>query len=706
MRTVRTDLRIDQQGTGSVFVPNTDTVAVIDQVGAVHLVDLATGERRRLAALADEDEMTDPWNNLVANEDGRYLAALWRPGRPVAGSMFSRLTVWDVRTGERRFDPVRIPYLVGSVAISDDGELVVVSGGPYGHVQIRDGATGELLRELRRLPRPYDALLRAATAAVAFTPDGDLAVGSQQGPIRVVDPRTGTELRRFESPQETSNHYIFFTQDGSEMVTLGSLGMMRFDVASSEPLWPEPRLVPYCPAWAYAERLGALLCGDVAGATAYDIATGAELGQRFDSQLGGVCSLAVSADGKRFAEVASCYGNATIVEWRLDGGGPVSQLVVDTPPEHHVRAFGAGGDPDALVAEFAGEGDDAPVTHVIDTSTGAIVARLPGIHELLPTDDPRHAVAYFAEDGTVGWYDVEQRNRLAPRVELDEEIEYMRAGDDLVVVVSGADEGQVLQGVDPDSGQVGSPTIDGTGEFTIWRVAFGPDELYTAATALRSDPVYQVQRRDPDDGAVLASASGFSNVAAGGGIVVASTSDGRIDQLDPTSLEPIGLPFPGINGPAQTLALDDAGRRLLVLGTDESLRIFDVATRTQLGDAIDLAYVAANNAIAFDTDDDAAVLRGDGMRAAADAGQGIVVWDLDPAHWVDAACRLAGRNLTHAEWDQYIGDLAPVSPNLPSSIPRREHTRGYDHRWLEAVDAALALAGNECQRVVRRRYPA
>ena len=60
-----------------------------------------------------------------------------------------------------------------------------------------------------------------------------------------------------------------------------------------------------------------------------------------------------------------------------------------------------------------------------------------------------------------------------------------------------------------------------------------------------------------------------------------------------------------------------------------------------------------------------AVLRSDGMQAAADTGQGIVVWDLDPAHWVDAACRLAGRNLTHAEWDQYIGDLAPYQTNLP-----------------------------------------
>ena len=353
--------------------------------------------------------MTDPPNSLAVNEDGRYLVALWRPGRPAPGSEFSRLTVWDVDSGQRRFDPVTIPYRVGSMAISDDGALVVVSGGWWGRVQILDGATGELLRQLEPLPRPAgEFLLTSATAAVAFTPDGELAVGSQLGPIRVVDPHTGAELRRIDSPQETSNLDVFFTEDGSEMLTIGSLGMMRFDVASSEPLWSEPRAVPFCP-WAYAERLGAMLCGDDSGQViAYDIATGAELGHRFDTQHGGVCGLAVSADGKRFAEMSSCPGKTTIVEWRLDGGGSVSDLVVDAVGEHYLRPFDARGN---LVVEFVGAGDDAPFTEVIDPSTGTLVVRLLDTLELLPTNDPERALAYFSDDQTVGWYDVDQRAR-------------------------------------------------------------------------------------------------------------------------------------------------------------------------------------------------------------------------------------------------------------------------------------------------------
>ena len=31
-----------------------------------------------------------------------------------------------------------------------------------------------------------------------------------------------------------------------------------------------------------------------------------------------------------------------------------------------------------------------------------------------------------------------------------------------------------------------------------------------------------------------------------------------------------------------------------------------------------------------------------------------MVWDVDPAHWDAMACRIAGRNLTGAEWNQYL----------------------------------------------------
>jgi hypothetical protein len=51
--------------------------------------------------------------------------------------------------------------------------------------------------------------------------------------------------------------------------------------------------------------------------------------------------------------------------------------------------------------------------------------------------------------------------------------------------------------------------------------------------------------------------------------------------------------------------------------------------------------------------------RGDGLEAAVVADGRIVAWDLDPEHWVEYACDIAGRNRTRAEWTKYVGDLAP-----------------------------------------------
>ena len=44
---------------------------------------------------------------------------------------------------------------------------------------------------------------------------------------------------------------------------------------------------------------------------------------------------------------------------------------------------------------------------------------------------------------------------------------------------------------------------------------------------------------------------------------------------------------------------------------------------------------------------------------------GYQIWDLDPDHWIEAACRLAGRNLTAEEWATNIGDLAEYRPTCP-----------------------------------------
>jgi hypothetical protein len=183
------------------------------------------------------------------------------------------------------------------------------------------------------------------------------------------------------------------------------------------------------------------------------------------------------------------------------------------------------------------------------------------------------------------------------------------------------------------------------------------DNSAYVSSALTTGPAggFAIERRDLRTGEKLATSPvGYRVVAAGGGRVIAATSDGVISELDPQTLEPAGPPFPGINGFVVALAIDDAGRRLLVNAADDTLRVYDIPTRTPLGVPVETGESDAT-----------AALRGDGLLAAAATGDGIVTWDLDPAHWETAACQLAGRNLTRDEWDRYIGGLAPYSQTCP-----------------------------------------
>jgi WD40 repeat protein len=44
----------------------------------------------------------------------------------------------------------------------------------------------------------------------------------------------------------------------------------------------------------------------------------------------------------------------------------------------------------------------------------------------------------------------------------------------------------------------------------------------------------------------------------------------------------------------------------------------------------------------------------DGTKLVVETDDGAVLLDLDPEHWETLACRIAGRNLTRAEWNQYL----------------------------------------------------
>ena len=60
-------------------------------------------------------------------------------------------------------------------------------------------------------------------------------------------------------------------------------------------------------------------------------------------------------------------------------------------------------------------------------------------------------------------------------------------------------------------------------------------------------------------------------------------------------------------------------------------------------------------------------LRPDGLEIALSMPEGVVVWDIDPDHQFEFACRIAGRDLTDSEWRTYLAGLG-----------QRQSTCGFD----------------------------
>lgn len=674
-RTTHIDLELASQSQEVVHVPGTETLALSDGFGSLDVIDLGTGDHQHFEGPGDNNARS----RLAVSADGQYAAVGWSPpnAAQTVADRYSLLDVRNLQTGEVRHATVRIPFAIGALAISADGSSIATSEVGTGRTAVYDGESGDLRVEIEH-PAPANETAAAASApAVAFTADGELILGALAGPVRVVDPADGSTQRRIDAPALTTDGQMWVDDHGSKLVTLGSIRddgtrtLTALHLDESRSPAPESNEVPECRSgsWAYAGRINAVVCADYSGRVlAYHVESGDEVPLRFDSQQGDVCGVAVSADGLRLFELASCtFGNATIIEWRLDGGGPVSRHVNDSGNEHqgYVQGYGYRRDANALVAELTDKNGDI-YPHVIDPSTGEIVDRFPGVYGLSPTSDPNVMVAVFSEEWTwdnvtIGRYNVVQREPVGPRVDPGMPVWGLWTSGDRVMVTGPAAQGpgSKMVTIDLDSGQLIPPSLDWSGQFVVNNLAISPDALYTSGLVLAeggfdTSGSIRTERRDLNTGDVTSPpAIGYDEVAVGGGKVILSSTDGRIVEADPLTLEPSGTPFPGVTGPVQVMNLDSTGQRLLVHTIDGTLRVYDVPSRTQLGDAIE-------GATTFDAGWSA--LRPDGFEAASDTPTGLVIWYLKPDQWTAAACRLAGRNLTQAEWDQYLGTLGPYRP--------------------------------------------
>jgi hypothetical protein len=101
------------------------------------------------------------------------------------------------------------------------------------------------------------------------------------------------------------------------------------------------------------------------------------------------------------------------------------------------------------------------------------------------------------------------------------------------------------------------------------------------------------------------------------------------------------------------------------VGTDHSVSasafLFDGATARPIG-VLERAAGGRGvpSAVAFSPDGASLALQSDDQHQTQ-----ITIWDTSVPSWLARACRVAGRNLTHEEWTQYVGPEQPYERTCP-----------------------------------------
>jgi WD40 repeat protein len=166
----------DRSVTGAVLAPDGKTLITSDYGGNVRVWDVAAGKELRKWKAEGSVRQLSP--------DGKTLAGTGRGGFP---------RLWDVASGKALHEYEGHQGFVESVAFSADGKTLASSSYDESVVRLWDLTKAKQLHVLRGHEGEH-----VYVRAVCFLPDGSGVIsGASDSTLRLCDPATGKELRKF-----------------------------------------------------------------------------------------------------------------------------------------------------------------------------------------------------------------------------------------------------------------------------------------------------------------------------------------------------------------------------------------------------------------------------------------------------------------------------------------------------------------------------
>ncbi|HLO14908.1 MAG TPA: WD40 repeat domain-containing protein, partial [Anaerolineales bacterium] len=573
---------------------------------------------------------------VAFSPDGKF-------GVTISGSYNNAVYIWEVATGKEiaQMKPGEIGY---SVAFSPDGKFIVSGGCDYkeygicfgGSTRVFDASTGT---EVARMI--HDG---APVGSVAFSPDGKFIVSGgcdnyendncTQGSVSVWDATTYTEITRVVHDGEVTS--VVFSPDGKFIASVSgntahvwavSIGketarMEHNGGVSSMALSLDGRYV----VSGGCEVVNPSLFCLRGFAHVWDVHTGEEMALVQMTTAAGfgsdVYSVAFSPDGKFVAS----GGLDSVLVWNAVTGNEITRVT------HNGQIFSVAFSPDA---KYVVSGSLDGMVRVWDAMTGKEI-------EKIAHGETVHSVA-FSPDGK---YVVSGGCN-----ELDDNFNCIQGS----ARVWDAMTGKEMEKISYD------------GDVTF--VAFSPDGKLivsvSGSTALVWDVITGKQVVHMFHGNKVSSVA-FS---PDGRFVVSGSADRTIHVWDV------------ITGKEITGVTQDSGVRAVAYSPDgkfiasvsgNTAHVWDAMTGKEMASMIVNGYAALF--IAFSSDGKYLISGGCDQYETYNCTKGSVrVWIWQPNDLIAESCSRVSRNLNHAEWAQYIGDVLPyraVCPNLPIQSER------------------------------------
>ncbi|MEV0401551.1 hypothetical protein [Actinoallomurus sp. NPDC050550] len=528
-------------------------------------------------------------------------------GRTLAAAGFGNIVrLWDVADGRQRWENIGRATgadghdTINAVAFSADGKRLATASSDR-TVRLWDTTSHD------QIGAPF-AGHTGDVDGVAFSPDGkSLATASTDGTARLWSLAThrqiGAALRKPDG--RSAFHWITFNPDGRRLATAGDDGLIRlWDTTSHQqvgvlgandlPLWR----VAFSPD-------GRLLstAGDDGVVRLWDPLTHQQIGDA----MPGRSAIALSPDGRTLASGGPGRDDPAVRLWDVATQRPTGRLLrsADSPSSGGAvfqMAFSADGRTLTTLSTDAVRTWDT--TSGRQTGSPGYVEKRSGVAALSPGG---RFLAVEKDDSIVAW-DVAGRREIGTRIRVPGNAPIISA---MAISPDGAflatdDFDRHVRLFDVAKGrQIGTPLPVGTNVIMV-SMAFGPD----------------------------------------GRTLAIGAADDTVRLWDVAGHRPIGAALTGHAGRISAMAFSPDGRILATGSADHTARLWDLSTYRQIGAPL-TGHTGAVTDIAYSRDGTTVATVGEDGTAR--------LWNVVlPADPVAAACAIAGRSFTRAEWERYV----------------------------------------------------